>query len=207
MPLHKSITLLIFIVISAGMKSQNKIIPPSIEMEATKALSFYPELRDTAIEFRFKKNIKKSTMLAQPTFSSFFKSRRKRAYIILISEKFKIEEEEFLTTQIPSQVLIGWLGHELGHVMDYSERSNLNLIWFGIKYMLSDRSIIEAERAADTYAVRHGMEKYILETKEFILNHAQISTIYKERIRKYYLSPEEIMEVIHLRDEREAVIQ
>lgn len=189
------------------MKSQNHIIPNSIENEAKMALSFYPELRETSIEFKFKKNIKKSTMLAQPTFGSFFRSRKKRAYIILISEKFKIENQEFLTTQIPSEVLIGWLGHELGHVMDYSERSNLNLIWFGIKYLLSDRSIIEAERAADTYAVKHGMDKYILETKDFILNHAHISKIYKSRIRKYYLSPEEIMEVINLREERQELIQ
>ncbi|WP_228852061.1 hypothetical protein [Aegicerativicinus sediminis] len=189
------------------MNSQNHTIPASIENEAKTALKFYPQLKETRIEFRFKKNIKKSTMLAQPTFGSFFRSRKKRAYIILISEKFKIENQEFLTTQIPSNVLIGWLGHELGHVMDYSDRSNLNLLWFGIKYLLSDRSIIEAERSADTFAVRHGMENYILDTKDFILNHAHISTIYKNRIRKYYLSPEEIMEVINLRDEREALIQ
>ncbi|WP_455169979.1 hypothetical protein [Aegicerativicinus sediminis] len=189
------------------MNSQNHTIPASIENEAKTALKFYPQLKETRIEFRFKKNIKKSTMLAQPTFGSFFRSRKNRAYIILISEKFKIENQEFLTTQIPSNVLIGWLGHELGHVMDYSDRSNLNLLWFGIKYLLSDRSIIEAERAADTFAVRHGMENYILDTKDFILNHAHISPIYKNRIRKYYLSPEEIMEVINLRDEREALIQ
>lgn len=207
MSLHRTLTIILLFVFSSNMNSQTHKIPSSIEQEAIIALSHYPELQDTSIEFRFKKNIKKSTMLAQPTFASFFKSRKKRAYIILISEKFKIDNEEFLTTQIPPDVLIGWLGHELGHVMDYSGRSNLNLIWFGIKYLLSDRSIIEAERAADTYAVRHGMDNYILKTKEFILNHADISNIYKDRIRKYYLSPEEIMEVVHLRDKREALVQ
>ena len=38
---------------------------------------------------------------------------------------------------------------------------------------------------------------YILKTKNFILNHADITPIYKARIKKYYLSPEEIMELVN----------
>lgn len=84
--------------------------------------------------------------------------------------------------------------------MDYQNRSKSNLIWFGLKYLISERFIVEAERAADTYAVAHGMEKYILATKEFILNHADIAVSYKDRIKKYYLSPEEIMVMVEERD-------
>lgn len=175
-------------------------IPHSIISEAKTALSFYPELKDVNIEIRFKKNIKKSTMQARPKIGSFFKSRKKREYIILISEKFKISDKEFSTIDVPTDVLIGWIGHELGHVMDYQHRSKLNLIWFGLKYLFSARSIIEAERAADTFAVQKGMEDYILKTKDFILNNAGITASYKLRIQKFYLSPEEIMEIVNERD-------
>lgn len=181
------------------MNAQHNI-PKSIRYEALKALSFYPELSESQIELRFKKNIKKSTMQARPTFGSIFKKRRNRSYVILISETFKISDKEFTTKDIPSNILIGWIGHELGHVMDYQNRSKTNLIWFGLKYLISDRFIVEAERAADTYAVAHGMEKYILATKEFILNHADIAVTYKDRIKKYYLSPEEIMVLVEERD-------
>ncbi|SFZ91796.1 hypothetical protein SAMN05428642_102335 [Flaviramulus basaltis] len=177
-----------------------KTIPNSIKNEVHTALSYFPELNETKIEFKFKKNIKKSTMQAQPTFKSFFRNRKHRSYIILISEKFKITNQEFSTKDIPSDILIGWIGHELGHVMDYQTRSNLNLIWFGIKYLLSDSHIVEAERAADTFAVNQGMEDYILKTKSFILNHADISTTYKNRIKRFYLSPEEIMGIVNSRD-------
>lgn len=177
-----------------------KTIPESIEKEAKAALDYYPELEDAAIELRFKKNIKKSTMQARPKFSSFFRSKKNREYVILISEKFKISDKEFSTKDIPSDILIGWIGHELGHIMDYQNRSKLNLIWFGIKYLFSDNHIIEAERAADTYAVDQGMETYILKTKDFILNHAEITPSYKLRIEKYYLSPEEIMDIVNKRD-------
>ncbi|WP_179344926.1 hypothetical protein [Winogradskyella ursingii] len=181
------------------MNSQH-IIPESIRQNVETALSYYPELDSTKIEFRFKKNIKKSTMQARPRFGSFFRSRKNREYVILISEKFKISDQEFMTRHIPEDIFIGWIGHELGHIMDYQNRSKLNLIWFGINYILSDNHIVEAERAADSFAVAHGMEHYILKTKDFILNNAKITTSYKDRIIKYYLSPEEIMELVKERD-------
>ncbi|WP_416444020.1 hypothetical protein ACH3O9_02405 [Leeuwenhoekiella sp. A16] len=174
----------------------NKVIPKSIEKEVQIALSYYPRLLNTPIRFQFKDNIKKSTMQAQPTYKSFFRSRKNREYIILISKRVQIEDEAFKITDIPSDVLIGWIGHELGHVMDYRDRSSFGMLIFGLKYLYSSGHIQEVERAADTYAVAHGMGEYILKTKDFILNHANISQTYKERIKKLYLSPEEIMHLI-----------
>lgn len=172
------------------------IIPKSIKQEVDKALTYYSELQDSNLEFRFKKNIKKSTMQARPTIGSFFRKRTNRNYVILISETFKISDKHFSTRDIPSDILTGWIGHELGHIMDYQNRSKLDLIWFGVKYIFSENHIVEAERAADSYAVKHGMAEYILKTKDFILNHADISEAYKNRIKRYYLSPEEIMELV-----------
>tara|TARA_R110002012_G_scaffold315211_2_gene528703 strand:+ start:277 stop:879 length:603 start_codon:yes stop_codon:yes gene_type:complete len=189
-----------FILISLTTMQAQKIIPQSIKKETETALSFYPALENTNIEIRFKKNIKKSTMQARPSFGSFFRSRKNRRYIILVSETFKISDKTFLTIDIPTDILIGWIGHELGHIMDYQHRNKLNLIWFGLKYLLSDNHIVEAERSADSFAVKHGMEDYILKTKDFILNNAQITPTYKDRIKRYYLSPEEIMELVKQRD-------
>lgn len=193
------IILILILTTSQNMTAQHKI-PEDIRTNVNSALAYYPQLDSTKIEFRFKKNIKKSTMQARPSFSSFFKRRKNRSYLILISEKFKIADKEFLTRHIPDDIFIGWIGHELGHIMDYQNRNKLNLIWFGIKYLFSQNHIVEAERAADSFAVRHGMAGYILKTKDFILNNADISLAYKNRIKKYYLSPEEIMELVQLRD-------
>ncbi len=100
------------------------IIPETIAKEIHSALEYYPELKENDIEFRFKTNIKKSTMQARPTFGSFFRTRKNRKYIILISETFKISDKKFLTKNIPSDILIGWIGHELGHIADYQDKSN-----------------------------------------------------------------------------------
>lgn len=174
----------------------NKIIPPSIENEVRIALSHFPELIDTPIEFRFKPRIKNSFMLAQPKFSGILNKRKNRSYFIMISEKFNIDDDEFGVEDLPTDVLIGWIGHELGHIMDYRDRKGFNLMIFGIRYLVSKKHIREAERAADTYAVNRGMGEYILATKDFILSHANLSEVYKARIKRLYLSPEEILELV-----------
>lgn len=181
------------------MKSTNikHRVPDSIRHEAETALRFFPELSNIDIRFRFKRRIKKSTMLAQPILKTLFRKKANRAYVILISKTFKISGKTFLTKNIPSDIMIGWLGHELGHIMDYQNRSWFNLILFGIKYLFVEKHIVEAERAADTFAVKNGMYTYILKTKNFILNHSELDETYKLRIKKYYLSPEEIMEIVN----------
>lgn len=179
-----------------SLEFSNKIVPDIIWRETYVALSHYPELKDTPIEIRFKKNIKKSFMQAQPKISGLFKNRKNRSYFIFINEKFKIEDEIFDVTTVPPEVLIGWIGHELGHIMDYRDRSAVDLMWFGVKYITSKNYIREAERAADTYAVNHGLGENIIATKDFILNHSKLSDTYKNRIEDLYLSQEEIMVLI-----------
>ena len=184
----------------SGLQAQHEA-PEELEDIVHRALSFYPDLQNTHITFKFKKHIRKSTMQAQPAFLSLFGSRKKRRYKILISERFHISGKEFETRDIPPDILVGWFGHELGHIADYKQRSSLNLFFFGLAYLLSDRHIRTTERTADAVAVSRGMESYILKTKEFLLNHSPINPGYRQRILKYYLSPEEIMALV---DEREA---
>ena len=191
---------LIILLLMTNTLYAQSTIPESIKEEIEIALSYYPDLKNTPINFEFKKKIKKSTMQAQPSIGSFFRKKGNRSYNIYISETVNISGEVLFTKNMPRDVLIGWIGHELGHVMDYRNRSNLNLIWFGFKYLLSDNHIAEAERSADTFAVKSGMEKYILITKDFILSQANIDKKYIARIKKYYLSPEEIMDIINKRD-------
>ncbi|MEL4307995.1 hypothetical protein [Joostella sp. CR20] len=177
------------------VKLSNKTIPLTIRKEVVKALSFYPTLNDVTIEFKFKENLQKSFMQAQPVFTSIFNTPKNRKYRIYISSDFNIEGEKFTIDSIPEEVLVGWIGHELGHIMDYMNRSSFNLISFGFKYLFIGKHIREAERTADVYAVNHGMGSYILATKNFILNHTSLSEKYKNRIKSLYLSPEDIVQL------------
>ena len=182
----------------------NKVIPNNILDEAKIALSYYPELEEVEIEFKYRNNLKNSFMQAQPRFSSLFKRKKYRSYYVFMSSEFLIKNKEFSMADVPSEVLLGWLGHELGHIMDYRNKSAMKLVKFGARYVTSDNFIKQAERTADTYAINQGMGNYIFATKDFILNHSHLSDSYKERKARLYLSPQEIMVLVNnLEDELE----
>lgn len=176
--------------------SINKEIPKVIERLALRALSHYPELEHTYIRFIFSRKLKKSVMAARPVISTLLQSRDNRVYDILINPVFKLTQSIEPIHHLPEEVLIGWLGHELGHIMDYEQRTVWGVAKFGLMYWLSKRYIRKAERVADTFAVNRGMAPYILSTKEFILGHSKLSTRYKEKIARLYLSPDDIVELV-----------
>lgn len=177
-------------------ETSNKTYPEILEKPILKALSYYPELNSVPIEFKLKKNIKKSTMQAQPKFNTLLRSRNKRAYVILIKAIFELNTTSKPIQELPEDVLIGWFGHELGHIMDYETKTNNQLISFGYNYLFSENTLKNAERIADSFAVSHGMRDYLMTTKNYILNDADIPEDYKKRIRDLYVSPEELMQKV-----------
>ncbi len=170
-------------------------IPDNISKCLKVALEHYPELEDSDIQIRLKKSIKRATMQARPTLGSLLRSKKNRTYTIWVSENFSIEGEKFLVKDMPDAIIIGWLGHELGHILDYKDFSNWQMLGFGFNYLFSDAHIIRTERKADLYAISHGMEDYLIKTKIYILNRPNLSRDYRNRLKKYYLSPDEIIEI------------
>ncbi|MEK6479086.1 hypothetical protein WJR50_16180 [Catalinimonas sp. 4WD22] len=180
--------------------TQNKNIPEIIRKEVIEALSHYPELAETPIDFVFRKDIIKSFMQAQPKWYGIFQGKKKRRYIVKITPALKLKNKSIPIEELPTDALVGWFGHELGHIMDYKNRSGFALLRFGIGYMTSEKYLMKAEQRADLYAINHHLGSEILSTKHFILDHAQIPLAYKERIRRLYMSPEEVMEIIDADD-------
>ncbi|AKD55510.1 hypothetical protein [Spirosoma radiotolerans] len=185
----------------------NKTIPAILEKNVLTALSFYPELTDTSIHFVFKQAIKSSVMQAQPVFSSLLASRNKRAYRINISALFKLTHTAIPIHQLPDAIMIGWIGHELGHIMDYESRTNLEMVGFGLGYVFSAAYVKKVERIADQYAVTHGLGQYLIHTKRFILDHAELPQAYKDKIARLYVSPEEITEQVRTLEEQKLEMQ
>ncbi len=182
--------------------SKNKEIPNVIHDQVLYALSYYPELKDVHIRFRFKQKVKGSTMVARPEPASLIGRRKNRQYNILISSLFELKHTALPIHQLPDSILVGWFGHELGHIMDYERRSTWNIIGFGLSYVLSKKYLQRAEQTADRFAIEHGMAPYIIETKHFILDNADIPDAYKEKISRLYLSPDEIEDQVRELEEQ-----
>ena len=177
---------------------RNKIIPPQIEAACREALQHYPELNTKKIIFKFQKTVG-STMFAQPLPNFLFRSVMRRGYVIKISNNVDLENG-IRIADMPHDVLVGWIGHELGHVMDYEQKSNWKLVKFGIGYLFSARYRVGSEKVADLFAIEHGLGEFILKTKNYILDHSSISEKYKDKIKNIYLSPEETLAMINQMD-------
>jgi hypothetical protein len=174
----------------------NKQIPSQIEKNVLTALSFYPELKNTTIDFIFKRKIKTSVMQAQPVFKTLLGKRKARRYRINISEHFELINSQMPILEIPDVVMVGWIGHELGHILDYESKTNSEIVSFGYQYLFHPKFVKHAEMIADSLAVERGMGDYIVATKRFILDHAELPQAYKDKIRRLYLSPDVIMEQV-----------
>lgn len=174
----------------------NKEIPSVIERQTLIALSHYPELKNTRIRFIFTPKLKRSVMAARPVIPSLLKRREKRTYNVLINPVFKLAHSFETIRQIPDRVMIGWIGHELGHIMDYENKSTWGMLGFGLSYGLSKKYIRKAERIADRFAVERGLGEHLVATKSFILDHTELPQAYQEKIATLYLSPDDIMELV-----------
>ncbi|GAA0893305.1 hypothetical protein GCM10009122_29840 [Fulvivirga kasyanovii] len=180
----------------------NKGIPELLDVEIKKALSYYPELQNTRIDFVFRDNIRNAVMQAQPRVKTLFKRKYKRIYKVKISRYLTLNDSTMGIEHVPHEILVGWIAHELGHIMDYIDRSSFQMIGFGFKYLTSRHFLMQAERQADTYAIMHGLADEIVKTKKFILNREDLPKEYKDRINRLYISPEEVR---HIEEEMESI--
>ena len=172
---------------------RNKKIPKAILEPVKEALEYFPELEEVDITFEFKERITGAVMQAQPKiFSLFVDPIEKRKYRIKISRALEFEGKLIPIEKIPRDALVGWIGHELGHVMDYLNRSTTNMMRFGFKYLTSKDKVVEAEYTADGYAIVCGMGSQILATKNYILNHEGFEDNYKDKIKNLYMSPDQV---------------
>lgn len=170
------------------MNDKYLILTPELQSEILKALSFYPELKNYGIRFQYRKISQKSFMLAQPMFRTLLFPRRYRKYKIIINKAYFTQNKKLYKGKVPSDIVIGWIGHELGHIMDYIHRSSFNLIWFGFKYSTDPKFVMKAEIAADKNAVKAGLIDYLVISKEFGRNPAYFEQAYIDKLNSLYPS-------------------
>jgi hypothetical protein len=146
----------------------------------------FPELNEMKIILR-QTRIKGSTMQAQPVINTKSVINGIDTFRIRLSTKVR-DSRSLKVTDLPDDVLMGWFAHELGHVIDYHSRSVVNMVGFGLKYIVSRSFRLEAEHTADKIAIEKGFLDQILATKKYILDHHLIEDAYKSKIKRYYMS-------------------
>jgi hypothetical protein len=132
------------------------------------------------------KNLKSSTMQAQPQFSLKGVFTGDKKYRITIGE-FVLDSKHTRIADLPDEVLAGWFAHELGHVVDYEKRSTAGMLIYGMRYVTSKKFKRNVEFEADSIAVEHGFHEELIATKSYLLRNQFLSEAYREKLLKYYM--------------------
>jgi hypothetical protein len=180
-----------------------KVIYQWVHSERMKSLfrevvTEFPALYPHTIYFR-QVNLARSAMRAQPVVNRKFFRRATREYRIDYSRHQRIAAHTNFS-DLPDGIVRGWMAHEAGHLVDYLDRPWLGMISFGVNYALNRIYLREAEKRADEIAVAHGFGQEILDTKQYLLNNGGLPQKYRRRLRRYYLSPDEIERLILAHD-------
>src|SRR5690606_18938406 len=96
--------------------------------------------------------------------------------------------------RVPFDIVVGWIGHELGHITDYLDRSSINLALFGLRYYYSNTFIKQAEISADTFAVQAGLIDYLVVSKQFGRDPKYFPQDYIDKLNSLYPSIEDVKE-------------
>jgi hypothetical protein len=150
------------------------------------AFSHYPELDSTHIIFKYKSM--KWMMAARPSPNFIFKPRSERDYFIVVNTRERMNADTLLHI-MPFDAKVGIIGHELAHILDYENMTRVELLFFGVKYVVCTRKI---ERRTDMTTIEHKLGDQLLEYNEFIKDNDLVTKRYTKRRARNYLSPKTV---------------
>lgn len=169
----------------------HKTLAKGFEYQCLLALSHYPELKETRIEFRVKPAF--IPLSSRPDPISVIFPWVKRKYLVVISNASTDYFEPILLENIPFNEQVGIIGHELAHSVFYLDKCSLALTGIAYRYSTDDDYRTQFERETDKRAIAHGLA-YQMYDFAFFVRKAFGDT--QEEIAAeegdMYLSPKEI---------------
>ena len=134
---------------------KKKSLAPGFELQCLLALSHYPELKDTPIDF-----IVGSVhwpLSSRPEILSTFFPPLERKYLVFISDDSTRRFEPILLKNTPFNEQVAIIAHELGHSVYYQDKPALQLVWIAYKYHFDRSFYLEFERYGDELAIQRGL--------------------------------------------------
>ncbi len=171
---------------------KNKHIPEKYKLAILVALSYYPELIETKIDF--KECAIKTTLNARPTIPSLcFKNKLKRSYVVRINNSKK--EGMITIDEVPFNASIGIFAHEFSHFVDYQNRNFRGVMQRLMAYTSKKKKAIY-EKEIDSMTVARGLKWQMYDWSYYAIFLSDASESYKLFKKETYLKPKEILEQI-----------
>lgn len=152
---------------SENKNTNTKDLSVSMERSFAYALTHFPELKNVHIKIRVIHM--HSIAKTNPSFISMFLPKKNRTYIISISDKTAQALSSALIQNLPYNAQVGIFGHELSHVVEFSESSTLKSLGIGIRHLLPTY-LDKFEYNTDIIAIKHGLGIELESWSSFIRN-------------------------------------
>jgi len=172
---------------------KNKDIPEQVELAALVALSMYPELKETKIEFIFRDQ--QELMLMRPKSHITLRKKENRIFRILMTNN-EDKCRGITIEEIPFNALVGVFGHELGHVLDFKSKSSIDYVSESLKYTLSKKYRASVERQTDIVTVEHGLGYQLCHIRDVLAQCEFMPRARKGKSLSAYLTRDEILHKI-----------
>lgn len=143
-----------------------KVLPEGYEKQALLAMSYYPELKNITVNFIVKKT--RTPLMSMPSFwSTLFKAKHKRKYLIIISQETTSMLEPILLKNLPLNAQIGVIGHELAHTSYFVDQNFFQMIGI-LLGNLSSKYLDQFEFNTDQMTIAHGLGWQLLAWSEHV---------------------------------------
>ena len=171
---------------------RNKTLAKGFEYQCLLALSHYPQLKETPIDFVVQPAYLQ--LSARPDPKTILFPWIKRKYLVIISNDTGNENDPILLKRTPFNEQVGIIGHELAHIVFYLDKKAMYFVPLAYKYKYRFKEFAKGfERDTDKRAIAHGLG-YQLYDFAFFVRKAFGDT--QEEIEEdkggLYLSPSEI---------------
>lgn len=165
---------------------QNKTIPDKYVLPILLALSHYPELKEEQITFRL--NTSDFPMAARPKVGKMIISNKQnRTYLIMISVQPDKDTPELWLKNLHLNAQVGLIGHELGHILQYSKMSKTKILGTAFNYLFASKR--EAlEKDADQKAIEHGLGWQLYDWASTIRKDDRLLSS-RRYINRFYMTP------------------
>lgn len=160
------------------------------ELASLFALSYYPELENDVIYFRYRRI--NSSAQTTMTLGSIFKKTDKK-YIIYLNKD--TARTGMILSDAPFEAQAAVLGHELSHVTDFKSHGFLELLIWGLRYLFVKQST-KIERLTDKSTIQHGLGWPLYQWAEYFINESNANKHYRKIRQRRYLHPDEILAYI-----------
>lgn len=156
------------------------------------ALSFYPELKNTKITFKQLTFgiVEHPILMAAARFKTTSILTGKRHYVILLNKKYG----KYLLKEFSFNSTVYLIAHELSHVVDYEQKSRLDLLKFGAKYLIPKHRLT-TEFETDIRVIHRGLGEHMKTYLDDINNSKSVPSRFKKYRSKYYLVKKDIKNI------------